>query len=102
MQEQQYLHVNWKDGQSIKEGHFKAQENAFIYQLAQSTGSLLNPFNYGLLPDPGNREAGVKILLLMDNQQVQLSIRQCRAITAGGYYLEFNEETAIYGNDLSA
>lgn len=103
MQEQQYLPVNWTDGMKINKSHFIAQDNAVTYQVSQSAGSLLNDYNYGLLPALNSSRTGVKLFLSVDNQhQVKLRIQQCRAITRGGYYLQFEEDTALYGNNLVA
>ena len=86
----------------INKSHFIAQERAVVYQIAQATGSLLNDLNYGLLPS-GQGGTGLKLFIAIDNQQkVQVRIQQCRAITAGGYYIEFNEDTALSGSNLQA
>ncbi|HWK03336.1 MAG TPA: hypothetical protein VNS58_06875 [Puia sp.] len=100
MQENIYLPVNWIDGMKINKSHFLAQDNALIYQLAQATGSMLNEFNYGVLPS-SKGGAGLKLFLSTDNQQkVQVRIQECRAITAGGYYIEFSDDTAVQGTNL--
>jgi hypothetical protein len=97
----QYLPVNWTDGMKINKDHFIAQDNACMFQLAQNTGSLLNELNYGLLPAIRQNTTNLKISLSADNQQqVQVRIRQCRAITWGGYYIQFDEDTALVGNNL--
>src|SRR5580692_3443878 len=102
MQENNYLPVNWTDGMKINKSHFIAQERAIVYQIAQATGSLLNDLNYGLLSS-GQGGTGLKLFIAIDNQQkVQVRIQQCRAITAGGYYIEFNEDTALSGSNLQA
>ncbi|HTI07348.1 MAG TPA: hypothetical protein VL832_02295 [Puia sp.] len=100
MQENIYLPVNWIDGMKINKSHFLAQDNALVYQLAQATGSMLNEYNYGVLP-ASQGGAGLKLFLSTDNQQkVQVRIQECRAITAGGYYIQFSEDTAVQGNNL--
>jgi hypothetical protein len=100
MQENTYLPVNWIDGMKINKSHFIAQEQAIVYQIAKATGSLLTDLSYGLLPS-GNGGTGLKLFISVDNQQkVQVRIQQCRAITAGGYYIEFNEDTALSANNL--
>lgn len=102
MQENIYLPVNWVDGMKINKSHFLAQDNAMVYQLAQAAGSLLNEFNYGVLPAPQGG-VGLKLFLSTDNQQkVQVRIQECRAITAGGHYIQFNEDTAVQSNNLLA
>ncbi len=103
MQDKHYLPVNWVDGMKINKSHFIAQDNAAAYQLAQHTACLVDQLNYGLLPPVGERSGGVKLFISTDNQKrIQVRIQQCRAITAGGYYIEFNEDTALLGNNLIA
>jgi hypothetical protein len=71
-----------------------------VYQLAQNTSSLLNELNYGVLP-VGHNATDLKIFISTDNQKkLQVRIQQCRAITLGGYYIEFKEDTALHGNNL--
>ena len=101
MQENNFLPVNWIDGMKINKSHFMAEENALVYQLAQNTSCLLNELNYGLLP-VFTGGAGLKLFISTDNQRkLQVRVQQCRAITAGGYYIEFNEDTLIQGAVLS-
>ncbi|MFT3701412.1 MAG: hypothetical protein QM802_03540 [Agriterribacter sp.] len=103
MQDKYYLPVNWVDGMKINKSHFIAQDNAAAYQLAQHTACLVDQLNYGLLPQVGERNGGVKLFISTDNQKrIQVRIQHCRAITAGGYYIEFNEDTALQGNNLIA
>lgn len=102
MQENNYLPVNWTDGMKINKTHFIAQDNAVNQYVAQLAGSFLHDFNYGLLPPPGGGTA-LKLFLSTDNQQrVQVRIQHCRAVTAGGYYFDFREDTAIGGQSLQA
>ncbi|MEO8771053.1 MAG: hypothetical protein ABI402_13225 [Ferruginibacter sp.] len=100
MQENHFLPVNWVDGMKINKTHFIAEENALVYQLAQNTSCLLNELNYGLLPILAGG-SGLKLFISTDNQKkLQVRVQQCRAITAGGYYIEFNEDTIIQGTSL--
>ena len=103
MQDTHFLPVNWVDGMKINKSHFIAQDNAMIYQLAQHTSCLVDQLSYGILPPAGEKNEAVKLFISTDNQKrIQVRIQQCRAITAGGYYIEFNEDTAIHGNNLIA
>src|ERR1022692_2199970 len=102
MEENFFLPVNWVDGMKINKTHFIAQDNATLYQLAQNTNCLLNELNYGLLP-VGDGNAGVKIFISTDNQKkLQVRIQKCRAITPGGYYIEFNEDTSLQSKNIAA
>lgn len=102
MQEKNYLPVNWVDGMKINKAHFIAQDNAFVFQLAQNTSCLLNELNYGLLPVRGEGN-GLKIVISSDNQKkLQVRIQRCRAITAGGYYIEITDDTGLPGNNMDS
>lgn len=101
MQEYHFLPVNWIDGMKINKSHFIAQENAMMYRLAQHTSCLLNELNYGILP-AGVGGADLRLFVSTDNQRkVQVRVQQCRAITAGGYYIEFGEDTVVQGATLA-
>ncbi|HXB42766.1 MAG TPA: hypothetical protein VNV85_01855 [Puia sp.] len=102
MEENFFLPVNWVDGMKINKTHFIAQDNATLYQLAQNTNCLLNELNYGLLP-VGDGNSGVKIFISTDNQKkLQVRIQKCRAITPGGYYIEFNEDISLQSKNIAA
>ena len=102
MEENFFLPVNWVDGMKINKTHFIAQDNAAAYQLAQNTNCLLNELNYGLLPALGDG-AGIKIFITTDNQKkLQVRIQKCRAITPGGYFIEFNEDSTLQNNQIVA
>ena len=102
MQENVYLPVNWIDGMKINRSHFIAQDNAMVFHMAQVASSLLNDYNYGLLPS-GSGAPSLKLVLSTDNQQrVQVRVQFCRAITAGGYYFDFREDTALSGSSPQA
>lgn len=101
MENKHYLPVNWIDGMKINKSHFIAQDNAIAYNLAQNISCLIDNQNYGLLPASGGQGTGVKLFITTDNQKrIQVRIQQCRAITAGGYYIEFNEDTALQGANM--
>ena len=98
----EFLPVNWVDGMKINKTHFIAQDNAFTYRQAQTVQSFLNEHNYGLLPVLDRHQTSAKIFLSLDNEQtVHLRIQRCRAITLGGYVIEFDTDTALTGQSLS-
>lgn len=100
MEENSFLPVNWVDGMKINKSHFLAQDNAMEFRLGQTVSGLLNDLNYGLLPALQG-SGGLKLFLSTDNQQkVQVRVRSFRAITAGGYYMEFNDDSALRGASL--
>lgn len=94
MQDTIYYPVNWVDGMKINRSHFMEQEKAFVYQTARAAGSMLNRLNYGLLVSA--RDERLKLFVSVDQQQqVQVRIQHCRAITMGGYYIEFGEDSVL-------
>jgi len=86
------------DGMKINRSHFIAQNNAFTYQAAQGIGGLLNNYNYGLLPNIYN-DNSIKIFVSTDNQQqVQVRLQKCIAITLAGHVIQFDENDALTNN----
>lgn len=102
----QYLPVHWLDGMKMNKTHFIAQNNAHTAQTAQSVGAFMNDFNYGLLPKRDVHGTGnqlVKIAVLADNQQqVQVRLQNCFAITRGGFIVHVDENSPLKGDYLSA
>ncbi|THU38473.1 hypothetical protein FAM09_17555 [Niastella caeni] len=99
----EYLPVNWVDGMKINKTHFLAQDNAFTYRQAHTVSSFLNEHNYGLLPVFDRHHTSAKLFLSLDNEQtVHLRIQRCRAISRGGYVMEFDTDTSLTGQQLSA
>jgi len=86
------------DGMKINRSHFIAQNNAFTYQAAQGISGLLNNYNYGLLPNIYN-DNSIKIFVSTDNQQqVQVRLQKCIAITLAGHVIQFDENDALTNN----
>ena len=97
-----YLQVNWADGMKINKTHFIAQDNAFTWRQAHTVSSFLNEHNYGLLPMTDRHHTSARLFLSLDNEQtVHLRIQRCRAITRGGYVLEFDSDTSLTGHHLT-
>lgn len=98
-----YQLINWTDGMKINKSHFIAQENALIRQLMAGVSSLVNDFNYGLLPVGTAGKQEIKLYLNIDNmQQVHLRIQRCRALTRGGQLIETGDNDALAGEQLAA
>ncbi len=95
-----YLPVHWMDGMKMNKNHFIAHDNALSAQVAHSVSGLLNDYNYGLLPNSkGN--AGYKLFVSTDNQQqVQVRLQQCRAITLGGHLIQVNDDSPLTGGSI--
>jgi hypothetical protein len=102
----QYLPVHWMDGMKMNKNHFIAQNNAYTAQIAQSVGAYINDINYGLLPKMdvhGIGIHGVKIAVSTDNQQqVQVRLQNCLAVTRGGFIVQVDEKSPLAGDYLSA
>lgn len=103
MQQNQYLPVHWIDGMKINKNHFIAQNDAFTSQVTQGVSGLLNEYNYGLLPNASDGNNGLKLFVTTDNQQqVQVRLQQCRAITLGGHIIQLGDGSPINGGYVSA
>ena len=96
-----YLPVNWIDGMKINKGHFIAERNALQQQMVFSAGSHITALSYGLLPATAEEHKPFKIFVSLDNQQhIQVKLIHCRAITAGGAFININE-SSLASNELS-
>src|SRR4051794_26691559 len=87
----------------INKFYFIGQNNAFTYQTAQAISSLLNEYNYGLLPNKLKNGNDLKLFVSVDNQQqVQIRLQECKAITLGGYIIQFGENITYNSKQLQA
>lgn len=87
-----YLPVNWVDGMKINKQHFIAERNALQQQIIFSGGSHITEINYGLLPAIAREHKPFKIFVSLDNQQqIQVRLVNCRAITPGGAFINIGE-----------
>jgi hypothetical protein len=103
MIERQYLPVNWTDGMKINKTHFINQDNAFNLQLARTAAGLLNECNYGLMPYADPSAGGFRLFLSADNQQqVNIRLLQCKAITRGGYGIQITNGYGMPNNSPGA
>src|SRR5690606_36705970 len=95
-----YLPVHWMDGMKMNKNHFIAHDKALTAQVAQTCSGLLNRYNYGLLPNhKGN--ADYKLFVSTDNQQqVQVRLQSCRAITLGGHIVQINDDTPVAADSM--
>ena len=92
--QESYLPINWIDGMKINKQHFIAERNAMQQQIIFSSGSHITAMNYGLLPATAEGHKPFKIFVSLDNQQqIQVKLIQCRAVTAGGAFIDINESS---------
>jgi hypothetical protein len=96
-----FLPVNWIDGMKINKSHFIAQNNAYTFQFAQGISAMINEYNYGILPNRTIGGGELKIHVVLGNQQeLQIRIQKCRAITFAGHYIQFSEESFLNNSCL--
>lgn len=100
MKKEQYLLPNLINGTKLNESHFRDWENANIDMVSKTASSWLNEYNYGLLPLFYSKGENANFFLSIDSHQIQLNIQEFRALTLGGYLVEFDKDTAMVGNNL--
>ena len=81
-----YLPVNWIDGMKIVRRHFTEWENFMHDQLRDSHALGLSRFRYGILPADGALDLQIQCDF---NQQIQVQLRSCRAITPHGGRIDY-------------
>jgi len=90
------LPVNWVDGMKITRSHFQQTENYVNEQLRETTAQQLTDFNFGILP----ADRALELTVFCDlNQQVNVELSSCRAITPNGSRVQV---TAADGIRLNA
>lgn len=91
-----YFQVNWSDGMKINKSHFTSLENSISERINDALQTGITSYNYGLLPSPGAKEAPLKIILHLDNQQtLRIKVFECSAVTPGGNRIDIYETTDI-------
>ena len=85
------LLVNWVDGMKISKEHLSNTEDYFIDTVRDSVNIRLNSYNYGILP-PYKGETGSSDFEIMERMtdHVEIELRRCNAITAGGCRIDIN------------
>ncbi len=106
MKSRNHWPVNWVDGMKIDKGHFHSQEAFTGEQMALMAESALTDFSFGLLPDHGGHPG---LELVVTSERVE--VRNCRALTRGGYLIVVGPENngdlqrrmsdLMYGRDFS-
>jgi hypothetical protein len=92
--QENYWPVNWVDGMKINKTHLTAERNALQQMAMHAAGSHINATNYGLLPPTVAGETGCKVFVSLDNQQqVQVRLVNCHAITPGGVTIHIDAQT---------
>lgn len=87
--------INWVDGMKISKEHLSGTEDFFIDSVRDSVNIRLNSYNYGLLP-PYKGETISSDFEIMERttNHVEVELRCCNAITAGGCRIDINPSDA--------
>ncbi len=81
--------INWTDGMKLNKDHFIGLDNWIIDDLRDSVCMQLTDFNYGLLGGTGDLDSSLKLIINLDqNNQINLKLTDCRAVTKGGIRIE--------------
>lgn len=85
--------VNWKDGMRVSAQNFITTDRAWADALRDVRVTLFQGVQFGLLPPlRDNSDTSSYPKLLLDNSKNLLTLKECRAITEGGYRIEVTEE----------
>lgn len=91
--------VNWIDGMKISRRHFVETENHFADSLRDAASMFLRSYDFGLLPPfRGQRLSCDFEISERATQQVELRLRQCNAVTAGGMRIHLLPE--VYNEQI--
>lgn len=91
MNENKYKLVNWTEGMDVELGHLQQTENYFIERLGDNLATRLTGYNYGLLPSFDRRQVSSEFdISERVTGKVEIRLRNCNGITAGGYRISYN------------
>ncbi|MDR1501093.1 MAG: hypothetical protein LBT43_01385 [Prevotella sp.] len=97
MNENKYDLVNWQESMDVGYQHLQQTENYFIERLGDNLATRLTSFNYGLLPSPDRRKSSTEFEISESvTGKVEIKLRSCNAITAGGYRIAYNPAHTEY------
>ncbi|WP_262147559.1 hypothetical protein [Chryseobacterium foetidum] len=84
--------INWVDGMKVSQRHLNEQDNHLLDNIRDSNSIKISNYNYGLLPI--SNEYTDKTVFDVHNtatNDVQLTIKNCSAVTAAGYRIELKD-----------
>lgn len=91
--------VNWVDGMKINKDHFLHTDKHFAETIRDARALHLNHFNYGLCPSHEEGSSSLSISLSVDASKVIRAVLSFfRAVTPGGYRMEFGYQKPIKVN----
>ncbi|WP_029906688.1 hypothetical protein [Prevotella sp. 10(H)] len=97
MSENRYKLVNWTEGMDVDFKHLQQTENYFIERLGDNLASRLTGYNYGLLPSLDRKQASGEFdISERVTGKVEIRLRSCNGITAGGYRISYNPVHSEY------
>lgn len=105
MIKKQHNLVNWIEGMPLKKVYIEQLEDYFIDAICDSLYVRMNKNNYGLLPAPDRRMDSSEFdISERVTGQVEIKLRRCNALTAGGYRINYNppaSEFILYTHTFS-
>lgn len=91
MTKKQHNLVNWIEGMPLKKVYMEQLEDHFIDAICDSLYVRMNKNNYGLLPAPDRQiDSSEFDISERVTGQVEIKLRRCNALTAGGYRINYN------------
>ncbi len=95
--------VNWVDGMKINKDHLLLTDKHFTETTRDAIALQLNDFNYGLCPPHEEGVSNFNISLSVDDSKViRAVLKSCRAVTPGGYRMEYGYQKPIKANEDTA
>ncbi len=89
--EKEYKRVNWVEGMEIGFRHVEQTEDHFTHAICDSQAIRLDKYNFGLLPSvDGKSESSRFDISEQVTGTVEIKLRRCNAITAGGCRISYN------------
>lgn len=83
--------VNWVDGMKTGKEHLQQMEDYFIDSIRDTANVQLTNYNFGMLPPVyGEKTSSDFEILERITNHVEIELRQCNAITAGGCRININ------------
>ncbi len=96
-----YRFVNWADGMKLNKNHFIDEQHAMVQQISWAAATQINAVNYGLLPAFEEGKSLQLHIYADTQQQVNVRLQYCNAVTPGGYRI-FIDETALLAGAMAA
>lgn len=92
-----YKLVNWQPSMGVTEEHLRQTENYFIERLGDNLSTRITKYNYGLLPAEDRRKSATEFTISESiTGNVEVVLKTCNAITAGGYRIAYNPSNGEY------